>query len=224
MSQTVENVTMPEPIQANASFTQTVGGQVFEYNLKTTGRQVKMSDGVDLETRLQMVERAASGAAVVKFADTVADRDALAGLNPGDIVVVADATDDETVDVGGARYVKQPEGQGFKKISEDESLDFVPDWSLIENGPASTPADIDLAVARQHQHANYETLTHLSDDGSDQLLYKGRRINDGKVWCARVASLADIPTNLADGGIVILVAADDAGTDTGTDTGADAGA
>jgi len=223
MSQTTdEEVATPEtpaePIQQGITMVQTVGGQVFELNPKTTAAQVKMADGMDMETRIQTVERAASGAAVVKFADTIAARDALTGLRPGDIVIVTDATGDATVDKGGARYVKLPDGEAsrFRKLSEDESMDIVCSWDHVEGRPASAVAQIDLAVAKQHSHDNYDTLTHLGDDGTNNLTYKGRRIDPGVVWVARVDSLDKIPTNLADGGLVILSGASG-------ETGGDAG-
>lgn len=194
---------MSAPIQVNTPLFQVSGGQTYQLNIETTASQVKCSDGMDIETRLQTVERAASGAAVVHFADDIAGRDALTGVNTGDTVIVADATGDATVGSGGARYVKLSDGS-FRKTSEDESMDVVCTWEHIENRPASTVAQIDLAVAKQHTHDNIETLAHISEDGTGKLLYKGRAISDGLVWVARVDSIDEIPFNLAEGGLVFL--------------------
>lgn len=205
MSQTTDD--SPSLIHIATPLVQVSGGQSFQLDIETTARQVRTADGLDVETRLNTIERAVAGNSTVRFAETIEERDSLTGLIPGDMVVVHDATADETVDAGGARYIYLPDGAGFRKVSEDESMDVVCDWSHVENRPTSSVTDIDLAVARQHTHSNIETLSHLSDDGADNLLYKGKRINDGKVWICRVASLADIPTNLADNGLVFLTAA-----------------
>lgn len=212
--------TLPEPIQANVIINQTIGGQIFEVNPKTTAEQVKFADGTDLNTRMAVVERAASGAAVVRFAANIAERDALTGLNPGDKVIVEDATGDPTVTKGGARYVYLPEGAGFRKTSEDESMDVICNWDHLQDKPTSTVAQIDLAVAKAHSHDNVETLAHFTDDGTGNPLYKGKRINDGKVWIANVDSLEKIPTNLADCGLVFLntTAASGGTGETGSET------
>lgn len=194
----------PTPIQTNVTIAQTVGGQIFEFNPKTTATQVKFPDGMDLNTRMATVERAASGASVTKFAETIAERDALTGLNPGDLVIVADATGDPTVKSGGARYICLPDGAGFRKSSEDESMDYECTWEHIQGKPDVTVAQIELAVAKMHNHANAETLANFSDDGAGNALFMGKRINDGKVWIVSVDSFDKIPTNLADGGLVLL--------------------
>lgn len=59
-------------------------------------------------------------------------------------------------------------------------------------------------MAKQHAHANYETIAHLSDDGAGNLLFKGSRVSDGKVWICSVDSIANTPANLADGGLVFV--------------------
>lgn len=192
-------------IPINTPIYQVSGGQTYKLLPETTAKQVKMGDGVDVETRVNTLERALAANTTLRFADDIAGRDALIGkdLIPGDIVVVADASADETVDSGGARYVYDTTGT-FRKISEDESMDIVCSWEHLQDKPDSTPAQIDLAVAKQHVHDNIETIVHLSDDGENNLLFKGKRINDGKIWVSRVGSLADIPTNLADGGLVFV--------------------
>lgn len=204
ITETPVEISMADLIQLCTDIVQTVGGQKFKVNPSTTAAQVKTADGLDVETRLATLERAASGAAVVRFADTIADRDAMTGLRPGDIVIVTDATADPTVEIGGARYVSLPDSKGFRKMSEDESMDVVCSWDHIRNKPASTPESIDLAVAKQHAHANYETIAHLSDDGAGNLLFKGSRVSDGKVWICSVDSIANTPANLADGGLVFV--------------------
>lgn len=202
---TTPEVTTPAgstPIQSAVVLAQTVGGVTFEMNPKTTAEQVKMPDGTDVATRLLTVERVATGTATNRIVQTIAERDALVGVKEADTCWVIDATGDDTVQNGGAKYLRMSDGT-WLKTAEAESMDVILQWQNIVGKPSSTPDDIDLAVAKQHIHSNYEVLTHVNDDGAGNLTYKGKRINDGKVWIARVSSYDDIPSNLADGGLII---------------------
>lgn len=182
---------------------QAVGGQLYKLLLETTAAQVSMSDGVSVETRVNTLERALAANTTTRFADNIAARDALTGLIPGDRVHVSDATADASVTSGGATYIWMP-GLEWRKLSEDESMDLIFAWDRLEGKPASAAADIDLAVARQHVHGNKVELDALADDGADNLLYKGRRINDGKVDVACATDLGAIPDGLRDGGLLIV--------------------
>lgn len=182
---------------------QAVGGQLYKLLLETTASQVSMSDGVSVETRVNTLERALAANTTTRFADTIEERDNLTGLIPGDRVFVLDATGDPTVKSGGATYIWMP-NLSWRKLSEDESMDVTLSWDTLENKPQSTVADIDLAVARQHAHANKTELDALSDDGTGNLLYKGKRIDDGKVDVASTTDVGVIPDNLRDGGLLIV--------------------
>lgn len=218
-------VTLPDPVQANVTYAQTVGGIIFEHNPKTTAEQVKTRDGLNVETRLGTLEAAIAGKKQAYVKETIAERDALVGtgLQHGDRVFVIDATADATVEKGGAEYLYMTDNT-WLKLSELESMDIICNWAHLQDKPTSTVAQIDLAVAKAHVHDNIETIAHLSDDGAGNLLFKGKRINDGKAWVATVASLADTPANLADGGLLIINPAlaaggstDESEGDTGTD-------
>lgn len=178
---------------------QAVGGQLYKLLLETTAAQVKMGDGVTVETRVNTLERALAANTTTRFADTIADRDALTGMIPGDRVYVTDAT----VLKGGATYIWMPELR-WRKLSEEESMDVVLSWDRLEGKPASAAAEIDLAVAQRHAHANKAELDRLSDDGAGNLLYGGRRIDDGKVEVASTTDAGVIPENLRDGGLLIV--------------------
>ncbi len=182
---------------------QAVGGQLYKLLLETTAEQVRMTDGVSVETRVNTLERALAANTTTRFADTVAARDALTGMIPGDCVFVVDATGDPSVARGSATYIWMP-GLTWRKLSEDESMYVVLSWDRLEGRPQSTVTDIDLAVARQHTHANKTELNALSDDGAGNLLYKGKRINDGKVDVASTTDLGVIPDNLRDGGLLVV--------------------
>lgn len=197
--------TLAAPIQANVFYAQTLGGVTYELNPKTTAEQVKTKDGLDVEVRLGTLEAAIAGKKQAYIRDNIAGRDALVGkgLQHGDRVFVIDATADETVEKGGAEYLYMTDNS-WLKVSEMEAMDVICNWGHLKDKPTSTVAQIDLAVAKAHVHDNIETLTHLSDDGAGNLLFKGKRINDGKAWVATVASLEDTPASLADGGLIIV--------------------
>lgn len=190
-------INLPTPIY------QAIGGQLYKLLLETLATQVFMSDGVSVETRVNTLERALAANTTTRFADTIEARDQLTGMIPGDRVFVIDATGDPTVDKGGATYIWMP-GLTWRKLSEEEGMDVVLSWDRLEDKPASTVGDIDMAVARQHTHGNKTELDALSDDGTGNLLYRGKRINDGKVDVASTSDVGVIPDNLRDGGLLIV--------------------
>ena len=78
----------------------------------------------------------------------------------------------------------------------------------IVKDSALKTADVADAVTKRHEHANKaDVLDKLSDDGSGNLLFDGKRIDDGKVDVAFTADIASVPANLRDGGLLIINAA-----------------
>ena len=78
----------------------------------------------------------------------------------------------------------------------------------IVKDSALKTADVADAVTKRHEHANKAAvLDKLSDDGSGNLLFDGKRIDDGKVDVASTTSIDTIPANLRDGGLLIVNAA-----------------
>ncbi len=182
---------------------QVVGGQIYKLLLETAASQVKMPDGVSVETRVNTLERALAANTQMHFADTIEARDKLRGLIPGDKVHVADASADETVEKGWAEYIYGPDFT-FRKIAEGEGLDLIIKWEDVVGKPDSAPKDIDTAVLQQHNHTNKTELDFLSDDGADHLMFKGRRVWDGKVDVASASAEGYIPDCLRDGGLLII--------------------
>ena len=182
---------------------QVVGGQIYKLLLETAASQVRMPDGVSVETRINTLERALAANTQMHFADTIEARDKLRGLIPGDKVHVADASADETVEKGWAEYIYGPDFT-FRKIAEGEGLDLIIRWEDVVGKPDSAPKDIDTAVLQQHNHTNKTELDFLSDDGADHLMFKGRRVWDGKVDVASASAEGYIPDCLRDGGLLII--------------------
>lgn len=78
----------------------------------------------------------------------------------------------------------------------------------IVKDSALKTADVADAVTKRHEHANKaDVLDKLSDDGSGNLLFDGKRIDDGKVDVASTTGIDTIPANLRDGGLLIVNAA-----------------
>jgi len=122
-----------------------------------------------------MIDTALSGMGGLSVVDNIAARNA---LNPTQnaLVLVLDASADSTVTAGSATYVYRVSTTSWIKISETESMDLVFNWSGIQGGPSSTPAQIDSAVAASHSHANLTLLNDLSENAQEDLLYKGAPI------------------------------------------------
>jgi len=182
---------------------QVVGGQIYKLLLETAASQVRMPDGVSVETRINTLERALAANTQMHFADTIEARDKIRGLIPGDKVHVTDASADETVEKGWAEYIYGPDFT-FRKIAEGEGLDLIIRWEDVVGKPESAPKDIDTAVLQQHNHANKTELDFLSDDGAGHLMFRGRRVWDGKVDVASASAEGYIPDCLRDGGLLII--------------------
>lgn len=130
-----------------------------------------------------MITNIAGGAAGnFRVVDTIAARNS---IDTGDVpflVLVADATADETVDTGGALYAWKPdagETGEFRKIAEYESMDIdfsalSINWSQLTDGPVSTPAQIDTAVSGSHTHSNMTELNKIGENIDGYLTYDGQ--------------------------------------------------
>lgn len=113
-----------------------------------------------------------SGINNLHVVDNIADRDALAPTE-NIIVLVTDATGDNTVSSGGATYVYDVSKTLWKKIGETESMDLVLSWNNINNRPTSAVADIDDAVTKRHAHTNKLSLDKIGEDQNGDFTYNG---------------------------------------------------
>jgi len=123
----------------------------------------------DIETLID--EKLADAKELIIVAD-IAARDALTPTF-SQFVFVIDATDDATVSSGGATYLYNTDTEAWIKISEAESLDVTINWSDIQGGPESSPAEIDEAVSLAHTHANKTELDKIGEDDDENLTYNG---------------------------------------------------
>lgn len=103
-------------------------------------------------------------AGTTKAYETIADRDA--DQNSGMFAFVKNAEADPTVKAGFAIYYKK--SSGWKKVFEEEAMDqdiselVTIQWDNVVGRPVSTPAEIDAAVAKAHEHANQDVLDKIS--------------------------------------------------------------
>lgn len=65
-------------------------------------------------------------------------------------------------------------------------------------------ADVSDAVAKKHEHANRTDVLDKLSTQDGELLFDGKRINDGLVEVASTTSIDTIPDNLRDGGLLIV--------------------
>lgn len=165
---------IPSTITANTIYLVSVGVDKVEVYISNLGgdalRRVITEGDVDaaIDARLNNLS------SFIIVAD-IAERDALTWTANGK-VYVEDATDDPTVDSGGAEYIYKVATQTYIKATEAESLDMIVDWFNIQNRPASTPAQIDAAVTVSHTHANKTELDQLGQDADGDLTYGGEKV------------------------------------------------
>lgn len=88
--------------------------------------------------------------------ENITARNAITDLFSGLRVYVINASDDPTVESGGADYVY--DGTQWIKTSEAESLDLVLSWDNLLNKPTSSVSAIDQAVTDSHTHTNKSVL------------------------------------------------------------------
>lgn len=74
---------------------------------------------------------------------------------------------------------------------------------IIKDSALKT-ADVSDAVAKKHEHANKTDVLDKLSTQNDELLFDGKRINDGLVEVASTTSIDTIPDNLRDGGLLIV--------------------
>lgn len=93
-----------------------------------------------------------NGLKEVRFANNIAERDAITDLFVGLTVIVVDATADPTVSNGAAWYVYT--GYGWAKTAEAESMDVILEWANIQGKPTVFTPDV-------HTHNEYAALSDI---------------------------------------------------------------
>ncbi|MBO4300841.1 MAG: hypothetical protein J5861_04475 [Desulfovibrio sp.] len=142
------------------------GETLYEEHPKTDGGQVALSATYSggsattaqaefeaLRTLIATMQSTIDGQTKMTVVADITARDALTGMNVGDQVWVIDASADNTVSSGAAKYVYQDSTNGWVKTAEAESMDVVVDWSDVQNKEvdvihvASVPATMPSGLA-----------------------------------------------------------------------------
>lgn len=96
---------------------------------------------------------------------TYADLLALQNVEDSIQILVLDASGDGTVDSGWATYIYSEAINGWKKLSEQESMDVVIDWSNLTGKPSATTTQIDNTVAASHaQNSDIKLAEGTADE------------------------------------------------------------
>ena len=122
-----------------------------------------------------LINASVSGLGGIEVVDDIAARDALIPSSNVQVMVL-DASADPTVSSGAATYVYRLSNTTWYKVSESESLDFVFNWSNLQDKPTSTVAQIDSAVTNSHTHANKTQLDLIGQDGDGDITYNGSKV------------------------------------------------
>lgn len=189
---------------------QTTGGRRYVVYPRTLAVNVDMGDGTDMQTRIRTIERGLAGNTSTRVVETIAERDALTGVIPGDRAVVLDATADASVEKGGAEYIWMPaKGDAapyWRKLSEEESQDVVLLWENLRDKPTQPVDKLDAAALLAHAHANLSVLDRLDRDEGGRLTIDGVPVDDGKRDSLSGNELGQSPPDaLRDGGTFILI-------------------
>ena len=171
MSAAIRKVTaLPATLEPNSLYLVGDGTTDAEaFITSTTGTAVGFGNTAFVNTLINTAMAAQSNFQVV---DDIAARDALSPASSV-MVLVSDASGDPTVDAGAALYAYDSATSTWSKVSEFESLDVSITWSSITDGPASSPAMVDAAVAATHTHTNMTELDKVGEDADGCLTYDG---------------------------------------------------
>lgn len=128
------------------------------------------------KTEIQAMIDASIGAAnELTIVPTITARNALTPTKAV-YVYVENATGDPTVTSGGATYLYKTSNSSWIKTSEAESMDVAVTWASLTGKPASTPAQIDAAVAASHSHTNKTQLDLIGQNAGGEMTYNGVQV------------------------------------------------
>lgn len=188
---------------------QATGGRSYILYPRTLAGNVDMGDGSTALDRIMLLERGLAGNTTTTIVENLAERALITGKIPGDKCYVIDATDDPTVDKGGATYIWMPakgdDPPYWRKLGEDESQDFALAWENIGGRPTSDPAAIDGAVKAAHEHANKALLDALTADAENRLCLNGKPVDDNRRELAFSDAFGPMPDALRDGGMLVVM-------------------
>lgn len=142
-----------------------------QYATDANANAIRVFDKGEVE---KLIQEALVGVGHLTVVTNIDARDAIANATNGTEVFVLDASKDDTVNAGGARYIRN--NDAWLKVAETESMDLVLDWTNLQNKPTSTVQAIDDAVAKAHTHTNKSELDKIGEDSNGNLTYGGKSV------------------------------------------------
>lgn len=135
--------------------------------LKSLAEKTFMADGSSVAARINALDQMISGQGKIFGVATITERNALEDVSPGDQAWVVDATEDDTVTSGGAKYL------WLGASGTEEEDDYVaPHWLKLAN-----VEDIQAILKWDSIVGRPLVIDNLSDNGDGILLYQGKPIN-----------------------------------------------
>lgn len=170
--------TLPGTLEANAFYYVENGSYAESYLTNSAGVAKSVGNTAMINALIDQALANWSGAAsTVSIVTDIAARDALIlTLEANAMILVVDASADATVGGGSALYAFAADTDTTYKIAEYESMDVVMQWSDLQGGPTSTPAQIDNAVSLAHSHGNKAVLDQISED-AEGLTFNGQGVS-----------------------------------------------
>lgn len=163
---------LPVTKDPNAFYAVANGTNVDFYLTDSSG----VEKAISTDTRINdLITAALASINAVEIVATIAARDALT-LSSNAMILVLDASADNTVDSGAATYAYRHSDTSFNKIAEHESQDISITWASITDGPTSTPAQVDTTVNNSHTHTNLTLLEKITETNSEPH-YNGQPLN-----------------------------------------------
>jgi len=174
--QIFKETALPGTLVANAIYLITHPANANYLEIYVTDNAGTATRRIPTESDIQaLINSSITALAAVEVVADIASRDALAPTVNTQVMVL-DASADPTVTSGAATYIWDNANSSWEKISEAESMDVALDWNNIINGPSSSAAAIDAAVAATHTHANLTELNKIGEDGDGDLTYSGQNV------------------------------------------------
>ncbi|MCQ4311695.1 hypothetical protein NAV33_07275 [Pseudomonas stutzeri] len=166
--------TLPGTLDADTFYFVENGTFAESYITDSSGEARSVGNSAMINSLIQaaLANFSAEGNALEIVPD-IAARDSLTASTAGTaMILVVDASGDATVASGSALYAWDGGSSTLYKVAEYESMDVIVQWSSIQGGPASSPAQIDGAVTASHNHSNKADLDKIGSD-ADGLLFDG---------------------------------------------------
>lgn len=165
---------LPSQLESNAIYLIAPTDKPQYVEMYVTSKTGEAKRHFNEQDAITLINQRLASAGQLVVVDDISKRDELSSKSSGLEVYVKDASGDDTVNSGGARYLW--DGENWIKTAETESMDLVLNWDSLQGKPTSTPTQIDQAVQATHTHTNKTQLDKISEDESGNFTYGGKPV------------------------------------------------